>query len=86
MAMIYVKAREGRRAYFEGRVIPQDKFVPVTDTPYIRRLINHHQDLEEDKSRAKGPPQTRGPKGREAPPRPESPTSPKPAKDLPSGG
>jgi hypothetical protein len=46
MAMIYVRTKPGRRAYFEGRVIPQDKFVPVTDNAYIRRLINHHEDLE----------------------------------------
>ena len=46
MPMIYVKTKEGRRAYYEGRVIPQDKFIPVTDTPYIRRLVNHWGDLE----------------------------------------
>jgi hypothetical protein len=46
MAMIYVKARPGRRAIFEGRVIPEDKFVPVPDNPFIRRLINHWEDLE----------------------------------------
>ena len=46
MPMIYVKTKENRRAYFEGRVIPQDKFIPVTDTPYIRRLIDHWGDLE----------------------------------------
>jgi len=46
MPMIYVKAKEGCRAYFEGRVIPQDKFIPVTDTPYIRRLVNHWGDLD----------------------------------------
>ena len=48
MAVIYVKAKEGRRAYFEGRVIPQDKFIPVTDTPYIRRLRDHWEDLEQE--------------------------------------
>lgn len=47
MAMIYVRTRPGRRAYYEGKVLPQDKFVPVQDTPYIRRLINHHGDLEQ---------------------------------------
>jgi len=46
MPMIYVKTKPDRRAYFEGRVIPQDKFVPVVDTPYIRRLIDHWGDLE----------------------------------------
>lgn len=47
MAMIYVRTRPGRRAYFEGKIIPHDAFVPVPDTPYIRRLIRHHGDLEE---------------------------------------
>jgi hypothetical protein len=46
MAMIYVKAKPGRRAYFEGQIIPEDKFVPVTDTPYVRRLVHHWQDVE----------------------------------------
>lgn len=46
MAMIYVKTRPGRRAYWEGREIPHDKFVPVPDTPFIRRLITHHEDVE----------------------------------------
>jgi len=46
MPMIYVKTKEGRRAYYEGRIIPQDKFIPVTDTPYIRRLVEHWEDIE----------------------------------------
>lgn len=46
MAMIYVKTRPGRRAIWEGKEIPADKFIPVPDTPYIRRLITHHEDLE----------------------------------------
>lgn len=46
MAMIYVRTRPGRRAFYEGKVIPEDKFIPVPDNPYIRRLINHHEDLE----------------------------------------
>lgn len=46
MAMIYVKTRPGRRAFWEGREIPGDKFVPVPDTPFIRRLITHHEDVE----------------------------------------
>jgi hypothetical protein len=46
MAMIYVKTRPGRRAYYQGRAIPTDKFTPVTDTPYIRRLIETWDDLE----------------------------------------
>ena len=45
MALIYVKTKPGRRAYYEGRIIPQDKFIPVTNDPYIRRLVGHWQDL-----------------------------------------
>lgn len=46
MAMIYVRTKPGRRAYYEGKVIPQDKFVPVPDNPYIRRLVDHWEDVE----------------------------------------
>ncbi|MGY2987711.1 hypothetical protein [Bradyrhizobium sp. USDA 4508] len=68
MAMIYVRARPGRRAFFEGRVIPEDKFIPVTDTPYIRRLVDHWGDLELEGGDK--PPSRRGP----AVPRQHSPT------------
>jgi hypothetical protein len=47
MATVYVKCKPGRRAYFEGRLIPQDKFVPVDgNDPTIQRAIYHWQDLE----------------------------------------
>ncbi|TAI61581.1 hypothetical protein [Bradyrhizobium sp. Leo170] len=46
MAMIYVRTKPGRRAWYEGRVIPEDKFIPVTDTPSVRRLIDHWGDIE----------------------------------------
>jgi hypothetical protein len=46
MAVIYVKTREGKRAYYSGREIPHDHFVPVPDVPFIRRLIDHHHDVE----------------------------------------
>ena len=46
MAMIYVKTKPGRKLFFEGKVIPEDKFIPVPNTPYIRRLIHHWEDLE----------------------------------------
>jgi hypothetical protein len=46
MAMIYVRTKPGRKAFFQGKVLPQDKFVPVPDTPYIRRLVSHWGDLE----------------------------------------
>lgn len=53
MAMIYVKTKPGRKAFFQGKVIPQDKFFPVTDTPYIRRLIHVWEDLEVQGGEAK---------------------------------
>jgi hypothetical protein len=46
MPMIYVKTKPGRKLFFEGKIIPEDKFVPVTDNPFIRRLIDHWEDLE----------------------------------------
>jgi hypothetical protein len=46
MAMIYVRTKPGRKAFFQGKVIPQDKFVPVPDTPYIRRLVKVWGDLD----------------------------------------
>jgi hypothetical protein len=45
MTLIYVKTKPDRRAYYEGRIIPNDKFMPVQDTPYMRRLIDHWQDV-----------------------------------------
>jgi len=44
--MIYVKARMGRKAYVESQEIPNDKFVPVPDNNYTRRLIHVWEDLE----------------------------------------
>jgi hypothetical protein len=55
MAMIYVRVKPGRKAFFEGKVIPEDKFVPVTDTPYVRRLIDYWGDLEVQGGGAKTP-------------------------------
>ena len=46
MTLIYVKTKPDRRAYYEGRIIPNDKFMPVQDTPYMRRLITHWEDVE----------------------------------------
>ena len=46
MAMIYVKTKEGRAAFYAGRVIPHDHFIPVTNDPYIRRLVEHWEDIE----------------------------------------
>lgn len=48
MAMIRVRTVQGRiaRESPRGDFIPTDKFVRVTLTPYIRRLIEVHKDLE----------------------------------------
>ena len=79
MATIYVKARPGRRALYEGRAISHDDFVPVNDTPYVRRLINHWEDVEVQGELPKA-----GAKKSAQPtaPRPDSPVkSPQPAKE-----
>ena len=40
MATVYVKCKPGRRHYYEGRVIPTDKFVPVDgNDPLMQRAI-----------------------------------------------
>jgi len=44
--MINVKVKEGRKAFYEGRAIPHDKFISVVEDAYIRRLIDHWGDLE----------------------------------------
>lgn len=48
MPMIYVRAKPGviARMSPRGPVIPHDKYVPVEDTAYIRRLLDHHGDIE----------------------------------------
>ena len=58
MPMIYVRAKQGRVAYDaprRGKIIPQDRFVPVPDTPFIRRLIDFHGDLEAQAAKPKAP-------------------------------
>ena len=46
MATIYVKTKEGRSLFYEGKPIPHDDFIPVQDTQFIRRLAQHWGDLE----------------------------------------
>lgn len=58
MPMIYVKTKPGRKAFYEGRIIPEDKFIPVADTPYIRRLVHVWEDVELDESRLPQPKQS----------------------------
>lgn len=45
---IKVRAVKGRivREEPRGPFIPSDRFVAVPETAYIRRLIDHHGDLE----------------------------------------
>jgi hypothetical protein len=47
MAMIYVKAKPGVAYPYEGKMIPSDKFIPVSDIPYIRRGVDIWKDLEQ---------------------------------------
>jgi hypothetical protein len=61
MAVIYVKAKPGRRAFFEGKQISGDDYVPVADTPYVRRLINHWGDVEQKDGKTKEPTATAAP-------------------------
>lgn len=49
MSLLSVKAKAGRVAYDRpkhGNLIPTDHYVSVEDTPYIRRLLNYHEDIE----------------------------------------
>lgn len=56
---ITVRAVKGRiaRESAQGRMIPDDKFIVLTETRYLRRLVDFHGDLEEKqaKSPAKSP-------------------------------
>lgn len=65
MAVIYVKTKPGRKLFYEGKPIPLDSFVPVTEDSYIRRLIDHWGDLEEQggdkKAKAKPAPKPAAP-------------------------
>lgn len=47
--MIAVRAVKGRiaRESARGRMVPENKFVSIPETPYVRRLIDVHGDLEE---------------------------------------
>lgn len=63
MPVIYVKTVKGRvaRTSPKGAYIPTDKFVPVEDTAYIRRLLNHYGDIELEpprKAKAAAQPET----------------------------
>lgn len=49
MAMLFVRClpdRVANTAPSGGKPIPHDRFVPVPDTPWIRRLIEVHGDIE----------------------------------------
>jgi hypothetical protein len=49
MAQILVKAKPGRVAYSAvkgGALIPEDRFIPVNDGNWIRRLAEVHGDIE----------------------------------------
>ncbi len=44
---IYVKAVEGRIARVgpRGKMIPDDRFIAVIETPYVKRLRDVHGDI-----------------------------------------
>lgn len=46
---VTVRAVKGRiaRESARGRMIPDDKYIVIPETPYVRRLIDVHGDLEE---------------------------------------
>jgi len=49
MTLISIKARPGRTAFTkpkDGRRIPEDAFITVPLTPWIRSLIERHGDIE----------------------------------------
>jgi hypothetical protein len=51
MSMIRVKTVPGRLAYTAprgGKVIPTDRYVEVEHTAYVDRLLNFHQDIEQE--------------------------------------
>ena len=89
-SLVYVKVKPGRKAFFQGKVLPHDKFVPVTDNPYTRRLVHVWKDLiveggeEESKGKAqlkeKQPMTVSGGKSASEPPAPGTGSpAPKPA-------
>ena len=45
MATIYVKTKEGRLAFYNGKPIPHDKFIPVSETSGMRRLVSVWEDV-----------------------------------------
>ena len=58
MSMISVRTKQGRVAYDapKGRPIPSDRFVLVEDTAWIQRLLNEHQDIEQEPAPAPAAP------------------------------
>lgn len=61
---IKVKAKPGRiaRESPRGPIIPDDRFVTVEKTSYIRRLIEHHQDVEVEPKKRSAPTEPSAPK------------------------
>ena len=61
--MVTVRAVKGRiaRESARGRMIPDDAFVKIPETAYLRRLIDVHGDLEE--KQAKPPATAKSTKG-----------------------
>lgn len=58
MSLIEVKAKKGRiaRTSPNGEFIPEDRYIAVALTPYIKRLLNVHKDIEQRPPEPKAPP------------------------------
>jgi hypothetical protein len=49
MESVKIRTKEGRKAFIDAackQEIPHDRFIPVTVTSHIRRLIDVHEDVE----------------------------------------
>jgi hypothetical protein len=80
MATIYVKTKEGRVAFYNGKPIPHDKFIPVSETSGMRRLVDVWEDVEVQAAPAAKSPDQRRP----APmaPNPVTPATAAPKKET----
>jgi hypothetical protein len=75
MATIYVKTKEGRMAFYNGKPIPHDKFIPVQETSGVQRLVKVWEDvLVDDK--------TATPQGRKGAPFNPAPKAAEPKKET----
>jgi hypothetical protein len=74
--MIYVRTKPGRKLFYEGKPIPHDNFIPVAEDPFIRRLIDHWGDLEQEGGNDKKKEVKAKPKAGESGPTPKAAAEP----------